>query len=147
MATIQGYDQWVEIASFYERGNQYIELSRDQINKLVIDAGERVWVCACGRSGSPSDSGTTGTVEVYDDDDDDDDSNTYICRILWNCPLTGDNSFSTQYANPYAGYIVASGRLLSQGGLSARSRSRLRRRDRLGLSLGRVKGVLDTLES
>ncbi|KAI1199288.1 aegerolysin type hemolysin [Nemania serpens] len=85
---------------FYELGDKGQEISATQINKIVINADDKAYVCACGRSDSAT--GTSGTFELYQD-------NTFICQINWNCPYIGSNSFHPQKVSSKGGYIVSDG--------------------------------------
>ncbi|KAH7904808.1 aegerolysin type hemolysin [Hygrophoropsis aurantiaca] len=59
---------------FYEVGG---EVSPQEIDKIVIPTGSEHSVSSRGRS--DADSGTEGTIDLYDD-------TTKICTLYWLCP-------------------------------------------------------------
>ncbi|KAH7908729.1 putative Asp-hemolysin precursor [Hygrophoropsis aurantiaca] len=83
---------------FYD-GTWQNELSNDQVNAIVIDAGTLKTISACG---SPDKNhGTEGTIDLYD-------NGTKVCTLYWDVPWhSSTNNFEVRNKN--ANYIVRAG--------------------------------------
>ncbi len=64
---------------FHQTGNKDAEISTDEINKIIINAGNNAVINACGREDSPS--GTEGTFDIVDLA-----NNEKIGTYYWDCP-------------------------------------------------------------
>ncbi|MFC5704107.1 aegerolysin family protein [Cohnella faecalis] len=69
----------LEWGRLYKLEDRSTEISADSLNGTVIKAGKKLWVCACGRSWSPS--GTEGSFQLFDLED------KLIGTYSWDCPL------------------------------------------------------------
>lgn len=69
----------LEWGRLYNLGDRDNEISAESLNGTVIKAGKRLWICACGRSWSPS--GTEGSFQLFDPE------NKLIGTYSWDCPL------------------------------------------------------------
>ncbi|KAH7919329.1 Asp-hemolysin [Leucogyrophana mollusca] len=120
-----GYAQWVVLeitnslgspikiqnahlswGKFHENGNKDVEISPEEIDKIVIPGGSEHSVSSCGRLSSPS--GTEGTIDLYDD-------TTKVATLYWDCPWgSPTNNFEVQDVNQ--GYSVTNGPWNKSGG-------------------------------
>ncbi|KAH7904338.1 Asp-hemolysin [Hygrophoropsis aurantiaca] len=86
---------------FHQKGNPDIELSPEEIDKIVIPAGSDQSVSSSARESSPA--GTEGTIDLYDD-------TTKICTLYWSCLWVAvGNKFEVRDVNKARGYIVSNG--------------------------------------
>ncbi|KAI1113287.1 aegerolysin type hemolysin [Nemania sp. NC0429] len=118
MVGVKGYGEWIEITvqnslrngileirnadtnwgKFHVPGDKGQTLTNAEIDRIFINPGMIVKICACGREDTPS--GVTGIFNIYDDEN-------YICMVHWDCPFVGANTFGTRDENLQAGYVVA----------------------------------------
>lgn len=109
-----GYNQWIEMTiisdnfsvgisdsalpwgKFYE-GSKENEKSNDYINSLKIYPGQSHKICSCGRESSPS--GTQGSFWLIDLCD----NGAKVAAVSWDCPWSGDNTWSFNCQNGYTG--------------------------------------------
>ncbi|KAH7917975.1 putative Asp-hemolysin precursor [Leucogyrophana mollusca] len=93
---------------FHKNGNKNVEISPEEIDRIVIPAGSEHSVSSCGRSSALS--GTEGTIDLYDDA-------TKVCTLYWNCPWgSSTNNFEVRDVNKAGGYIVSNGPWNPDGG-------------------------------
>ncbi|KAH7907064.1 putative Asp-hemolysin precursor [Hygrophoropsis aurantiaca] len=86
---------------FHQNGDRDVELSPEEIDKIVILVGSEQSVSSSARETSPN--GTEGTIDLYDDI-------TKVCTLYWNCPWNAvGNNFEVRDVNKPGGYIVSNG--------------------------------------
>ncbi|GFN32307.1 aegerolysin family protein [Paenibacillus xylaniclasticus] len=69
----------VEWGKLYKYGNKDDEIPVEEMEGTVINAGTKMWFCACGRDWSPS--GPQGSFELFDS------NNNWIATYIWDCPF------------------------------------------------------------
>jgi hypothetical protein len=115
-----GYGQWVEVriqaegvnikiqhagvssGKFHRAGNKDSDMSRDEVNGIVIPSGKEGIVASCGKSNAWA--GTQGGFDLWDKD-----KNIKIALFRWDCPWSsGSNTFDvvdkdSNYDTRYSG--------------------------------------------
>ncbi len=119
-----GYNQWIEMTiksdnfsmgisntalpygKFYE-GSKEHEKNIDYINSLKIYPDKSYKICSCGREDSPS--GTEGSFCLIDLSD----NGAKVATVSWDCPWSGDNTWSFKLEN---GYMATAPNAVKPGG-------------------------------
>lgn len=97
---------------FYKTNDKDIEISKDEIENVLVKSKAGFTINSCGRSDAAS--GTEGSFDIYDGD-------TLIGNYYWDCPwgqkgnisswTSADTSCSSNYITEVSGGNVCSGAL------------------------------------
>ncbi|MGL5699337.1 MAG: aegerolysin family protein, partial [Kluyvera sp.] len=89
----------IDCGKFYKQGNKGQELSKNDINNLVINrttTSDEASICSCGRSDAAM--GTEGSFVLYDGAE-------KIGRFYWDCPW-GKKTNKKEFTSASDKYIV-----------------------------------------